>query len=648
MNIKLLIAFLLGSCLLLPKNVSGQFCGSTGGFSITPAQGCAPLTVKLNNLVPRSESVSYAFNFDRSRTTVPDIKETTQDSSYIYQLAGTYTILQFGSAGGTGFSQCNDVIVKETRGPKAELITCQNGRARLTLPSDSISNAYDAIEINWGDGSRQSVSAKGSKPLYLDHFYSPGSGVPSVKVQGKYSGGDCEQELATTTLMSNTGSGSFKNIRIRSVEMLASGEAKILYEGMEGVPTEVLIDKGDGQFVSTGKAGQTGGPQSATIGNLNPGQIYRFKLSSEDFCDNRVESPIVSSLILKEGSFALDEIISVGWENQPNTETLIEYQLKRDGVVIFTSADQLFYLDKDVKCGITYKYEIVAIIENDVRSYSAPFSIQPKTSSPAVISVASVTVEDENTIITNVEISGEGLTSTYDLIVERAPLGSTNYTQVSPPDNGSLQYQDSKVNTSENAYCYRFEYKNACNLRSPEFSQSVCSILLKSNTSEISWTDDIPFTDALGGYDLIELDNGGSVTNIIPKQTSTNHTLDLGAQTEFSFQIEAKSADGKFVSKSNILNVRQEAIVLIPDAFTPNGDAHNERFEVKGYFISKFKMSVFDRWGEVVFHSTDIRGSWDGKIKNENGAGGQYLYKIEAMDASGRVISKNGTFLLIR
>ncbi|KAA0990432.1 T9SS type B sorting domain-containing protein [Dyadobacter aurulentus] len=646
MNFRQLIVFVLGAVLLTSLHVTGQsFCGNTGGFLLTPTAGCAPLSVTVKNTVPKSENLTYAYNFDRSRTTVPDPSETTQDSSHTYNLPGTYTILQFGSANGTGFSQCTDIIVKETRAPNAELVVCPSGKVRLTLISDSISTAYDGVIINWGDGSNQSINPKGSA-LVVDHTYAAGT-KPVVSIRGSYRNLDCQQKTIAKTL-TGTNAQSLAGVVIKSVEMLPAGEAKVLYEGMEGIVTELLMDKGDGQFVSTGKSGQTGGTQSVTVAGLDAKQKYRFKLSSRNICDNLIESPAVASMHVMEGTYALDEIISLSWEHFPNTDNLIQYQLKRDGSVIFSSANALSYLDTDVKCGNSYKYEIVAIIENDVRSYSAPVILEPKTSAPGLITQASVTVQAENTVSTQVQLSGEGLTSSYDLIIERAVAGSSDYQKVSPTDNQSLQFLDNAVSSNENSYCYRFQYENACNLKSPGYSQPVCTILLTSRTPELVWTTESPFTEPVGNYDLHQLDDQGNTELTIPKQLQIAHALDLAAQSSYSFRIEAKSADGALVSSSNVLNFRSEPIVLVPDAFTPNGDTYNERFEVKAYFISEFQMSVFDRWGEVVYHSKNLADTWDGKVASENAAGGYYIYQIEAVDTSGRKFSKKGSFLLIR
>ena len=658
MKHKLLTVFLLGIFSLVNQEVSGQgagarteaaqsFCGTTGAFTVTPDVGCAPMTVNVKNKVPKPESLTYAFRFDRNQNTPPNVSETTQDSTYTYQTPGTFTILQYGSSNGTGFSGCTDVTVKETRGPKAELISCPNGKVRVTIGDDAVTKAYDAITINWGDGKTQNVNLKTTTTDFFEHTYASANNLPAITLKGSYTNSVCNAEANVTTLTA-TAAQSLASIRIRSVEMPADGNAKILYDGMEGIETKVYISKGNGDLIFTGQSGQTGGAQSAAVPLLDPKVVYRFQLWSTDICGNIVKSPIVSSIAIKQGGLSLDEIISLEWENEPNTKGLVEYQLKRNGAVIFSTPDGRSYQDTGVKCGNTYQYEIVAIVENDVRSYSAPISLEPKTSTPYDITNALVTVKDDNTIGTKVELSGEGLTSEYNLIVERAVLGSLNFEVVSPANNQSLQWDDTNVSTSLSSYCYRFQYENACKMKSPSFSAPVCSILLRSNTPDIGWTQESPFSAPIGNYNLQQVDEGGNLVTETPKGLAYSHTLDLASQSDFGYRIEAKSSDGNFTSLSNLLNFRSEAILLVPDAFTPNGDAYNERFEVKAYFVKDFKMSVFSRWGEVIYHSDDIAEGWDGNIKTGKAPGGYYLYKIEATNATGETVVKNGSFLLIR
>lgn len=625
-----------------------SFCGTTGAFTVTPEIGCAPMKVTITNQMTNAESVTYSYNFNPNSTNPPQPADRSYDLTYTYNTPGTYTILQYGSIKDVGgFSLCKNVVVKETRGPKAELIACSTGKVRVTLGDDPVTKAYDVLTINWGDGKTENVNLKTNTKTSFEHTYASAGNRPAITLQGSYSNSVCNAEANTTTLTASSAQ-SLAGIRIRSVEMPANGDAKVIYEGIEGIDTKLYIAKGNGDFIFTNKSGQTGGPQSATVPLLDAKTVYRFQLWSTDVCGNIVKSPIVSSIAIKQGGLSLDEIIALEWENEPNTDGLVQYQLKRNGSVIFSTADKRTYEDTDVKCGNTYEYEIVAIIENDVRSYSAPISLEPKTAAPEDITNATVTVKDDNTIGTKVELSGEGLTSAYNLIVERALLGSSNFEEVSPPDNQSLQWDDINVSTSQNSYCYRFQYENACKMKSPSFSVPVCSILLTANTPDIVWTRAEPFISNTESYILQQVDENGNLISETPKGLATNHTLDLASQSEYAYRIEAKSWGGNFTSLSNLLNFKSEAILLVPDAFTPNGDAYNERFEVKAYFVKSFSMSIFSRWGEVIYHSDDMAEGWDGNFKTGKAPGGYYLYKIEATNASGQTVVKNGSFLLIR
>ncbi|HWY98086.1 MAG TPA: gliding motility-associated C-terminal domain-containing protein, partial [Bacteroidia bacterium] len=54
----------------------------------------------------------------------------------------------------------------------------------------------------------------------------------------------------------------------------------------------------------------------------------------------------------------------------------------------------------------------------------------------------------------------------------------------------------------------------------------------------------------------------------------------------------------------------------IPNAFSPNNDGLNEVFLPKGSYICGFEMYIFDRWGQQLYHTTDINKGWNGKIGN--------------------------------
>jgi gliding motility-associated-like protein len=69
--------------------------------------------------------------------------------------------------------------------------------------------------------------------------------------------------------------------------------------------------------------------------------------------------------------------------------------------------------------------------------------------------------------------------------------------------------------------------------------------------------------------------------------------------------------------------------IYVPNAFTPNGDGLNDMFFAQGVRIDRFKLSIFDRWGMLLFTSDDIQKGWDGTHLNVPLPQGVYVYHIE-------------------
>ncbi|MEO8761999.1 MAG: gliding motility-associated C-terminal domain-containing protein, partial [Bacteroidia bacterium] len=88
--------------------------------------------------------------------------------------------------------------------------------------------------------------------------------------------------------------------------------------------------------------------------------------------------------------------------------------------------------------------------------------------------------------------------------------------------------------------------------------------------------------------------------------------------------------------------------IYIPNSFTPNGDGRNEVFNAEGDYITTYDMKIFDRWGNLIFHSTDLANGWTGIKNGMQLQEDVYVYIINVTDPVRNPYSYKGTVTLLR
>jgi gliding motility-associated-like protein len=89
--------------------------------------------------------------------------------------------------------------------------------------------------------------------------------------------------------------------------------------------------------------------------------------------------------------------------------------------------------------------------------------------------------------------------------------------------------------------------------------------------------------------------------------------------------------------------------ILMPTGFTPNGDGLNDIFRVKYPFaVKSFHLLIYNRWGEKVFETNNIREGWDGYWKGELSLQGIYVWVISFTGTNNKAQQLKGTVTLIR
>jgi gliding motility-associated-like protein len=122
------------------------------------------------------------------------------------------------------------------------------------------------------------------------------------------------------------------------------------------------------------------------------------------------------------------------------------------------------------------------------------------------------------------------------------------------------------------------------------------------------------------------------------------HTIALTNTTKY--ELFVSNAHGCEDTASIVAAVYRK--LYMPSAFTPNGDGNNDLFRIPpNSTIDLKEFSIFDRWGKMVFSTTDISRGWNGKINGVVSTTGTFVYIIKGKDIKGDVFVK-GVVTLIR
>jgi gliding motility-associated-like protein len=140
--------------------------------------------------------------------------------------------------------------------------------------------------------------------------------------------------------------------------------------------------------------------------------------------------------------------------------------------------------------------------------------------------------------------------------------------------------------------------------------------------------------------------SSSQLKNPLPVQFPTNNI-----ETAYAIKLVARN-NTLNCSDSTIqrLKVLNNCFIAVPSAFTPNNDGINDYlFPNNALKAENLDFKIFNRWGQLVFHSKDWTKKWDGKVNGIEQGSGVYVWMLEYThrDTKEKVFQK-GTVTLIR
>ena len=122
----------------------------------------------------------------------------------------------------------------------------------------------------------------------------------------------------------------------------------------------------------------------------------------------------------------------------------------------------------------------------------------------------------------------------------------------------------------------------------------------------------------------------------------------------FVVTLVATTPEGCVDDTSVVIVVNPDVVLYVPNAFTPGSDGLNDVFQIflppTGVDYSTFNLAIYDRWGEMIYKTTDVNQFWTGAKNNAGEILKQdvYVYKITFKDEKKKNYQRVGHVSLLR
>ncbi len=611
-----------------------QYVSRLGRFQVDQVRGCAPFTITITNtnLITSGECTPgkpCLMDFLGNNT------QQQNQFTFTYTNPGTYKLSVFYQ------SILNDditVTVDPNIQPAFEIYTCTNSQVSVKVTDKS----YDQYSIDFGDGSPV-VQIPFSNNQVAQHTYAT-AGSRNISVRGKKlnAANNCNslsKPFQAILVLPTTQISSLTAIDASTLKLDFTPQTNIQYK------LEIAINSTNFQQFQT-----LYGVNTITIPSLRlDDNYYCFRLSSFDPCSGQsinFSQPVCSHNF----DLALvSDVNRLNWLTSSAGVTRVDIFRDRNLYTGIPGAP-ITFADVDVKCNVSYCYQIRSTFVGGATSTSLEkCGISFTTTKPTTVLNTSAVVSSSGVQLDWIQ-EPPFKASTYSILRSFNQGIFTPISTTIPPKLVDDTY------TTNGSFCYKINYIDECKNKSDD-SEPVCPIRLQgtiSNSNEVTltWSDYTGWRLGVQSYSLEKYDKAGVLIRIFNPGTATKF-IDDQPDTKnqiVSYRVVAKANQaGLIASASNQVTFTKSINLVYPTAFTPDGrgPTENEVFELRGQFIARLELSIFDRWGALVFYS-DKNEPWDGTQLGLPMPLASYVWTATITDLAGRSFKRTGTVVLLR
>lgn len=605
------------------------YTSTLGRFQVDQVKGCAPFTVTLTNLLAGNCNGANPCSMDFEGNG----QQTLNLFTFQYNTPGVYNLqVLYQGQGADNIT----ITVTENIQPDFEIYSCANSDVTIKV----LEKSYQQLVIDFNDGDPEVFIPSGNNATAYNDYATPGNKSIAVRGLNISAADNCDSKVQTFNALSSLPAPTINQLSTldkAQIQLDFTTQPHIQYR------LEIAVNSA-GPFQQLATLYE---PSTYTTSNLNTEvNYYCFRLSAYDVCNgfNNYSNIICSP------RFDLDIQSGINQLTWATASTgIVSTEVERDGAThtVIPGAPASFN-DIDIDCKTNYCYRIINRYAGGVRSESLEFcGTSFKIDSPPAIINASSRVTSEGLNIEWIQDPASS-PSTYNILIS---IDGENFTNLGTSATTEFLY---KGYVPGSDFLYRINYTDECDNKSPE-GISIRPIqmtgTMDNNVVTLNWSAYEGWNNGVSEYIIEKYDlqgnlyrsiNAGISTTFIDDEVDPNHQF-------VTYRIRANANEsGITTSVSNSLNFIKDSKIFYPTAFSPNGDNLNDQFFVSGQFIVKIELSIFNRWGELMFTTNKKGQTWDGTLNGNPVAEDAYVWSAEVTDLAGRTYKESGTVALLR
>ncbi|MFY0673923.1 MAG: gliding motility-associated C-terminal domain-containing protein [Bacteroidia bacterium] len=393
--------------------------------------------------------------------------------------------------------------------------------------------------------------------------------------------------------------------------------------------------------------------------------LAKYSIQVTDSCSNKsIISPHLSRLVLT-GDNALENVLRINW-NYLGKNNWTKFRIHRRSpsgttwsIIDSISAPSVSEFLDSTACDSGYVYRVEGITDYGASSMSNEIALTSQFSKKtSALEMYKVSIVNNDYLRLDFERNQHPGQRKY--IIDRA--GADLVWQIGYDSAFSNHFIDSNANFNQSYYYYRVYMQDFCGNRNP-LSNLGTSIALKGNGSngniKLNWNEYIGWPS---NYDFVlqvkfGANNFSELARFNQDGTSyIDYELHSELDTPWCYRVMAVRTDGVDSVYSNYYCDYLSDSIFVPNAFTPNNDGVNDYFVIGGDILMRedlgnlqsYDLKILDRWGEILFESTDPKLDWDGTKAGVTVPLGQYWYMLTLVDGEGNESLETGPVFVIK